>query len=426
MPLKLPTSRAEIDAIQRTRKRIAVERARAAPFYRGKLDHIDLAKLDDPAEWAKIPILDKDMLRALADRDFYTQFCVPGPIAEYWRSGGTTGVPLFYPRSPEDIAYALVGFARVFQCAGCVPDQKAHLSFPLGIHPVGQMLARAAQREGIAVNWAGSGTSTPSPLQIELIQRLEPEIWLGMSSYGLHLANLAELRGIDLARGSVRKILCSAEPLSDAKRAKIARAWGAEVFDTFGMTEAGMMGAEASARDGFHVWTDLYAIEVVDQATGQQVPEGTVGSLVVTPLWTNTITPFLRWSSGDLVSYRAEGRSDGPFSVFPVVKHAHRTTGFFKLRGVNLNHAELEDFMFADALVSDFKAELLTVRDLDCLRLSIEVKPGADTGGVAAQLAATMRDRLEVTPEVVVLDSGTLAKEFESGVKAPRFVDRRS
>src|SRR5262249_29334264 len=156
-----------------------------------------------------------------------------------------------------DMDHALEGFARVFACAGCVAGQRAHVSFPLGIHPVGQVLARAAQREGLGVNWAGAGTTTPSALQIELIRRLEPDVWLGMSSYGLHLANLAEASGIDLAASSVRTIICSAEPLSDAKRAKIARAWGADVVDTFGMTEAGMMGAEGPARDGFHIWTDL-------------------------------------------------------------------------------------------------------------------------------------------------------------------------
>jgi phenylacetate-CoA ligase len=313
----------------------------------------------------------------------------------------------------------------VFHCAGCTAGQRAHVSFPLGIHPVGQVLARAAQREGIGVNWAGAGTTTPSALQIELIRRLQPDIWLGMSSYGLHLANLAETSGIDLAECSVTKILCSAEPLSDAKRQKIARAWAADVFDTFGMTEAGMMGAEGPARDGFHIWTDLYHIEVIDPATGRPVPEGTIGSLVVTPLFTNTITPFLRWSSGDLVTWRAEGASDTPFSVFPVIKHAHRTTGFFKVRGINLNHAELEDFMFRNLAVSDFKAELVAVRDLDCLRVSIEVAPGGDAQAVAAALAETWRNTFEVTPEVVVLARGTLAKEFESGVKAPRFVDRR-
>jgi phenylacetate-CoA ligase len=165
---------------------------------------------------------------------------------------------------------------------------------------------------------------------------------------------------------------------------------------------------------------------VVDPATGQAVPEGTVGALVVTPLWTNTLTPFLRWSSGDLVVCRAEGKSAGPFAVFPVLKHAHRTTGFFKVRGVNVNHAELEDFMFRDVAVGDFKAELLSVDDLDCLRVSIEVRPGADAAAVATQLADTMRNTFEVRPEIVVLASGTLAKEFETGVKAPRFVDRRN
>src|SRR5260221_10140436 len=113
------------------------------------------------------------MLRALADRDFYAQFCLPGPIAEYWRSGGTTGVPLFYPRSPTDMEHPLESFARVFQCAGCAAGQRAHLSFPLVIHPVGQVLARAAQREGIERNFAVAGTTTPSPLQIELIRRLQ-------------------------------------------------------------------------------------------------------------------------------------------------------------------------------------------------------------------------------------------------------------
>ena len=176
------------------------------------------------------------------------------------------------------------------------------MSFPLGIHPVGQMLARAASTRGIAVNWAGSGTTTPSAMQLELIERLRPTIWMGMSSYGLQLANLAEARGLNLAARSIETVLCSAEPLSDAKREKLARQWGARVRDTFGMTEAGMMGAEDEAGRGFRIWTDMFLVEVLDPDTHAPVAEGQVGSLVVTPLWTNNVTPFLRWSSGDLVT----------------------------------------------------------------------------------------------------------------------------
>jgi phenylacetate-CoA ligase len=160
--------------------------------------------------------LDKETLRKLEDRAFYEQFCLTPEdgIAEYWRSGGATGTPLFYPRSYEDIAAAMVGFARIFDCTRCRRGGRAHVSFPLGIHPVGQMLARAASTRGIAVNWAGSGTTTPSAMQLELIDRLRPTIWMGMSSYGLHLANLAEVRGLDLAARSIETVLCSAEPLS--------------------------------------------------------------------------------------------------------------------------------------------------------------------------------------------------------------------
>lgn len=425
--LALPTSRGEIAAIQKERKRRAVAQARRAPFWRGKLDHVDLDRLDDPAEWRKIPILDKDMLRALSDADFYDKFCLAPDdgIAEYWRSGGATGTPLFYPRSFADIAAAMVGFSRIYQCAGCSRGGRAHVSFPLGIHPVGQMLARAATDVGIAVNWAGSGTTTPSAMQIELIGRLKPTIWMGMSSYGLHLANLAEQRGIDLSASAVQTILCSAEPLSDAKRAKLARHWGAQVRDTFGMTEAGMMGAEDAAGGGFRVWTDMFFIEVVDPLTHAPVAEGETGSLVVTPLWTNNVTPFLRWSSGDLVTYREAQGGEGPFSVFPLVKHAHRTTGFFKVRGINLNHAELEDFMFRNLAVADFKAELVSARDLDVLRLSIEVKPDTPPIPVSDDLRAMVRDTFGLTPEIVVLDAGTLAREFEAAVKTPRFADRR-
>ena len=146
----------------------------------------------------------------LDDREFYDDFCLPPAddgVAEFWRSGGSTGAPLFYPRSYDDIVAAMTGFARVYDCTGCRRGGRAHLSFPLGIHPVGQMLARAAAAAGIAVNWAGSGTTTPSALQLELIGRLQPTIWMGMSSYGLHLANLAEARGLDLGARSVETLI---------------------------------------------------------------------------------------------------------------------------------------------------------------------------------------------------------------------------
>ncbi|MDE0060306.1 MAG: hypothetical protein OXP07_19485, partial [Defluviicoccus sp.] len=107
LPLCMPESPEQIEGIQRRRKRIAVERARRSAFWRPRLAGIDTARLDDPEEWSKIPILTKDELRAMTTERFYEDFCTIGgqPVCEYWRSGGSTGKPLFYPKTFEDILF---------------------------------------------------------------------------------------------------------------------------------------------------------------------------------------------------------------------------------------------------------------------------------------------------------------------------------
>lgn len=427
--LKIPSSRDEIYKIQKARKKIALQKARKSKFHIGRLDHINEDNLDDPEEWRKIPILTKDELRQISPDKFFTNFChaPQSHIAELWRSGGSTGVPLFYPRTFEDLPYCILSFARNLVGPSLTEKDTAQVSFPLGIHPVGHVYARACQQHEIGVNWAGAGNSTPSLLQIDLINRLQPSVWMGMSSYGIHLANIAEDQGIDLANSSVKTILTSAEPMSDAKRAKISRMWGAEVWDGFGMTECGMMGGESRARDGFHIWTDLFHIEVIDIETGLPVEDGEEGNLIVTSLFTNNATPFIRWSSGDIVTYKEIGDdTDGPYSVFPVIKHAHRTVGFFKVKGININHPELEDFLFEYKDLVDFKAEIISENDLDLLCLSIEVLHSGNSTELSSKIISDTKNKFEITPKVVILERGTLAKEFENSIKAPRFVDRRN
>jgi phenylacetate-CoA ligase len=425
--MPLPKSRKDISKIQSEGKRSAVERALLSPFWKKRIPQLNLAKLDDPEVWRRIPILDKDTLRALSDEQFYGEFCHTqhDGVAEYWRSGGVTGQPLFYPRSFRDMEFGLESFARTFDCAGAGRGERAHISFPLGIHPVGQVYSRCAASRGITVNWAGSGTSTPSALQLELIQRLRPTIWLGMSSYALHLANLAEAKGVELSKLGIKHVMCSAEPVSQAKRDKIERTFGARLTDNFGMTEAGMMGSEDVPGAGFRIWTDYYFIEVLDPKSLEPAKAGEVGTLVVTALKTNNVTPFLRWSSGDLVTYSEADEGKGPFSVFPRIKHAHRTAGFFKIRGVNLGHQDLEDFIFRTVEIGDFRAEALNEGGNDFLKLSIEIRRGCDGSEISRRIEPQIKEKFELTPQVAVLETGTLAKEFEANVKAARFVDRR-
>ena len=427
--LGLPKSAGDIEAIQQSRKALAVERAKQSKFLGKRVSGIDTRKLDDPEEWSKIPVLTKDELRKLSTDEFYGDFCIAGfdRAVEFWRSGGVTGKPLFYPRSAHDLRYMLgVSFRRIWPCIGAGLGDVVHVAFPMGIHPVGQLTPRSAEMEGLATVWAGSGTTTPSDIQLELILSLKPSIVAAMPSYALHLANLAEARGIDLASSSVTKVLVSAEPLADAKRAKLARSWGATVYNSFGMTEGAMTSVERHGLGAMVAWTDLFLLEVIDTATGKPVPAGETGALVMTPLWSNTITPFLRWLTGDLVRMQPQQPSNDPFSVFPILEHALRTEGFFKVRGVNINHGDLEDFMFAQAAIQDFKGEAVTTADgQDRLLLFIEVRRGADATSVVEDLINALKRKFEQSCAVEILETGTLAREFEQSVKAPRFIDRR-
>ena len=446
LPLALPDSRAHIAQIQSERKKKAFALAKTVPWYRDKLAGIQSDALDDPEEWQKIPILDKDTLRKFSHAELLHAFCaVPhDQIAEYWRSGGSTGQPVFYPRTVDDLVYGELSWGRSFPCIGIGPGDLCHISFPLGVHPAGQVWARSAKMFNVGMVWVGAGNSYPSAAQLELIETLQPTVFIGMSSFALHLANLAEAKNIDLAAGSVRKLVCSAETLSTAKREKLSRLWGAEVFDVFGMSEAGLrgaevfdvfgmseaglMGAENSAHDGIHIWTDMYFIEVVDPETGRALAEGEVGTLCVTPLWTNHATPLLRWNSGDLVSCLSRSSGSGRFAeLFPVIRHANRTTGFFKMRGVNINHTEFEDIMFRNANVLDFQAVLETepATDLENLRVLIEIKGAREPQAVCAAVAEAVKKTFEISPVLQVLERGSLAAEFERSLKAPRFVDRR-
>ncbi len=429
-PLELPRSQTDIDAIHCGRKRVAVENALRSKFMAPRMSDIDIDKLDDPEEWRKIPPLSKEELRTLSTEEFYRDFCIGDPelVVEYWRSGGATGKPLFYPRSRFDMDYMLgVAFRRIWSCIGATVADTVHVSFPMGIHPVGQLTPRSAEIEGIATVWAGAGTTTPSLIQLQLILDLNPTIVTAMPSYALHLANVAETEGIDLASSTVTKLLVSAEPLTSAKRQKLERSWGAKVFNSFGMTEGAMTTVEREGISGGMVaFNDLYFLEVIDPDTGRLMSEGEAGALVMTPLWSNTITPFVRWLTGDIVTVSSQPKTDDPFSVFPVLEHTLRTQGFFKVRGVNINHGDLENFMFARDEIRDFKGEVVATDSLDKLRLLIELRHDEEPSATSASLIEAVKNSFEIAVEVEVLENGTIAKDFEDSVKAPRFVDRRN
>ena len=423
----IPASREEIFKLREERKKRALLNAGKSPFFAERIRSINVERLDEPQEWAKIPVLNKDELRGLSSEEFYQSFCIqhPAQACELWRSGGSTGRPLFYPRNQPDLKAALASFERVIRAIGINEPQLAHNSLPFGIHPAGHLFSRAMERCGLSVVWAGAGNTTPSAGQLELLAEFQPKLWVGMPSYALHLANLAMGRDVDPKSFGLEKILCTAEPLSRQKRQRISELWGAEVFDCLGMTEVLLLGSEVAAGEGLRIWSDLFYEEVLDIETLQAVEPGELGTLVVTPLVTNNITPFLRWNTGDIVSIEYPEADNSTFGLFPLMKHAHRTAGFVKVRGINIGHTDFENLMFERPQVEDFRVEVVNEGGNDILRVFIEIPGELDSNSASSEVAGIIRDVFEIDSDIIREERGAIAGFFEGQVKAQRFIDRR-
>ena len=108
-----------------------------------------------------------------------------------------------------------------------------------------------------------------------------------------------------------------------------------------------------------------------------------------------------------------------------VSAHAARTSGFFKVRGININHADFEDFMNRKLGVSDFKVEVGETDTLDTMTLFIELSRGIGKLETSRMLESEIRRVFEVTPKITIIELGTLEKELKDQVKQQRFIDKR-
>jgi phenylacetate-CoA ligase len=400
-----------------------IEWAGQSPFFARKLAAGDIRLGHDVTwdQWRSIPPTTKDELRRLGSFEQEVVIVPRTEVVEFWRSGGVTGTPLYYPRTRADLDHSLESFARGLRIVGVTPQDTVMCSLPLGIHPAGQFLARAAEEIGAAVMWAGAGNQLPSAAQIDLIRQFRATVWLGMASFGLHLGHTAEAAGLSLAEAGVRLLITTAEPLSSSKRDLLSRLWGgASVRDMFGMTEVNMLGAECGTRPGLHMWTETSFCEVVDPDTLQPVEPGDVGVLCVSAKATGSATPFIRWISGDIV--KLEFGCDCSYREYPRLIHSGRTSGFFKVKGVNINHAECEERLYAIATLRDFRVFATAGGRL---LAQVETTDGADVETRAAVIGmfdATFGLRAEVE----VLKRGTIADALGDQVKAQRFIDLRA
>jgi phenylacetate-CoA ligase len=413
-------SESERRALQAERLRRVVATAYAAvPFYRERLDAAGVA----PAAFAGLPELGRIPFTTKSDlREHYPLGLLAVPrdrVARVHASSGTRGRPTIAPYTRADVELWAELCARSLALAGAEPGDVVHVAYGYGLFTGGLGLHYGAERLGCTVVPASAGQSQR---QVTLLRDLGAVGLACTPSYALHLA--------EVAAGTVRLRygVHGAEPWTDAMRARIEAAFGCDAVDIYGLSEVVGPGVACEcreAKDGLHLQEDAFLAEVVDPASGQPLPEGEVGELVLTTLRKEAM-PLLRYRTGDLCSLRR-----GPCRCGRTTARMSRVKGrvddMLIVRGVNVFPSEIEAVVLESPHLSPhYRVVLTREAALDRMEVQVEwdaaAELPADDAPVRAELAHRLFERLGLHAEVTLHGPGSLPR---SEGKAVRVLDRR-
>ena len=327
-------------ALQTTRLReIARETAASVPFYADRLagagvspDGLTLEDLP------RILLTTKDDLR---DHYPFGLFACPREeVRRIHASSGTTGKPTVvgYTRSDIDV-FALVN-ARCLAMGGAQPGMMLHNAYGYGLFTGGLGLHYGGERLGMAVVPVSGGMTER---QVTLITDFRPEVICCTPSYALTLAQEFAARGIPPEEISLRYALCGAEPWTDAMRDEIDAGLGVTTTNIYGLSEIigpGVSNECAEERNGSHVNEDHFLPEIVDPETGEVLPEGREGVLVLTTL-TKQALPLLRYSTRDICSL-SYGECPCGRTLVRMSQIRGRSDDMLIVRGVNVYPSQVE------------------------------------------------------------------------------------
>ena len=302
------------------------------------------------------------------------------------------------------------------------------LTLPITLMSGGRCEYQGAYSYGLTVYPVGNYDAAR---KLELMTRYRPKALLGTTSYFGHLAAVA---GEGAAALGLEVLMTGGEGSGFAWLERLEEAWGATVFDRYGSTQTGndhMFCCEAgigtAARPGMlHNIDSMVIAEVIDPATGRQVPDGEAGEIVVTSLY-HTDTPLIRCRTRDRgvwhePGYCACGRPFGGIEVASI----SRLDDMKKVKGVNIWPQAVDDVMFADAEVDEYQVVLTSdARNADIGAIRVMPKnPLAEevAGRWQRSLAERLNKRIGITFIVEVLAPGALVR---SEYKAKRWMDQR-
>ncbi|MBS0202689.1 MAG: AMP-binding protein [Planctomycetes bacterium] len=348
-------------------------------------------------------------------------FPVTGYARLHQTSGTTTGQPLRWLDTPASWNWLLDCWSVIYRLMKLRPEDR--LCFPFSFGPFLGFWAgfEGALRQGNLCLAAGGMSSEA---RLKLIQDNEITMLGCTPTYALRLAEVAAEKGFDVANSSVRAILVAGEPggAIPSVRSRIESAWGARVFDHWGMTEIGPLASEADDDPGnLTVLESACIAEIIDSTTGQPVRPGTPGELVITNLG-RTGSPVIRYRTGDLVVAETSPHPSGRHWLRLKGGIQGRTDDMLIVRGNNVFPASIEAIIREFSEIIEFRIVVARQREMNHVKLELEPDArlsAADLDSLAARIGKTIKERLQFQAEVVLVGAGSLPR-FE--MKARRLV----
>ena len=345
------------------------------------------------------------------------------PVERYtrlWQTSSTTGQPLYWLDTPESLRWMLDNWARVYQAAGIVAEDRIFFAFSFGMFLGFWTAFESAERLG-CMRIPGGGMTSAGRLRT--ILDACATVLCCTPTYALRLADVAAEERIDLSRSKVRRIIVAGEPggSMESVRSSIEKAWpGARVVDHHGMTETGPVSYGCPSRPGvLHVIESAYLAEVID-ANGRWVAPGAKGELVLTTLGREG-SPLLRYRTGDLVQRGADAACEcGARDLALPGGILGRTDDMVVVRGVNVYPGAVEDVLRSVGGVAEYRVEINTDRSLADLSILVEpLVDCTDPVALAGRLQTALHAALGLRIPVSSVRAGDLPR-FE--MKARRWV----
>ncbi len=420
--------REALESIQLRRLQATLSRAYAAvPFYRKQLDDAGVKPGDvrSLSDLSRLPFTAKQDLRHNYP---FNMFAVPmDNVVRIHASSGTTGQPTVVGYTARDIDTWAELMARSLSAGGATRGDIIHNAFGYGLFTGGLGVHYGAEKLGASVIPVSGGNTRR---QVIIMKDFGPSIMTATPSYALHLAEAADEMGVSFRDLNFRFGIFGAEPWSESMRREIEEKLHLKAVDIYGLSEVIGPGVSMEcheAQNGLHIFEDHFIPEIIDPETGQPLPWGETGELVITSI-TKEAFPVIRYRTRDITSLNPEPCICGR-TMARMNKVSGRTDDMLIIRGVNVFPSQIESvLMEIRGVEPHYQLEVDRKDNLDVLTVRVEISDSAFSDEVKElqRLSETIRNNIKetlgVSASVKLAEPKTIAR---SEGKAARVIDRR-